>query len=315
MLFELNVLLAIMLNIINWHASQYKVWTDRAARAVAFDAEACCISSGLRALFEGKRREFLFVQSRLQKLSGRSQRTIEEGKDEFVTRLNVFQLKGAAMAAIRRNTLDRALIALGEPESERRETQLQLLLEEGATLPSPPRMECGGDDWIEWFLSRKEGCNLVESARALVTDYDTNVKMVVNARAHIDWQKKRKSGPYPGYSGKTKPIEVFLWLCDVNTFTFDRLAASSKGHMLVTCKTCKLQGITDNDQNTHFCQDIDGQFGPGQTIRQCTEKFLITRLLIPAQLLATSFKDEIMTSEFEIQASRLLIDHLLQRVD
>jgi hypothetical protein len=130
------------------------------------------------------------------------------------------------------------------------------------------------------------------------------VKAAVTARAAIDWQKKKGSGPYPGFSSKKTPTDIFLWLCDINTFDFKRLA-QSQGYMMVICKICKLQGIMDHDQTSHSCPGPDpgGQFGNAQPIREYDENFKMTRLLIPAQLLNSPFKGAIMSANFDVEVS------------
>jgi hypothetical protein len=91
----MNVLLAIMLNVLTYYARKQTDWNGSKARAVAQQTEACLVSLGLRDLFEKKRQEFLFVQTRFQSLSARSRKEFKDDSAEFASRLLAFQLKGA----------------------------------------------------------------------------------------------------------------------------------------------------------------------------------------------------------------------------
>jgi hypothetical protein len=159
-----------MAHIIRWHAERRITWSKDAAYLVAERSEATFESIGLRALFEEKRESFLLHQNRFIALSALKREVYETDEQEYSARLAEYQYRGAQMSSIRLASLDASTKATGASYGPARRLQMRDLLamdRSSVRVPCPPRLTIGSDEWMEWFMSRKEGCLLEESARSL----------------------------------------------------------------------------------------------------------------------------------------------------
>ena len=185
----MNLILALMGEILQGFAVQEQLWNKEVADKVAAMTETYFSTSGIRALFEKKRTQFCCLQKALLQLSslgdrGHSDDNLDE--DEFSVRVENFQLDAAKFSAIRNRTianslkgefLTRAAItgkslmkrsfackAIGPPESPQRRQQMKVVLDDREGNQALFR-SFEDAEWQEWFLTRKEVCCFVESLR------------------------------------------------------------------------------------------------------------------------------------------------------
>ena len=108
----MNVILALMGEILQGFAVQEQLWNKEVADKVAAMTETYFNTSGIRALFEEKRAQLCCLQKALLQLSslgltGDSDDNFDE--DDFVVRVENFQLDAAKFSAIRNRTIANSL--------------------------------------------------------------------------------------------------------------------------------------------------------------------------------------------------------------
>ena len=197
LLTEINVLLATMGEILRRLASGFphgrernkeeSTWNEASARALAARADVIFHETGLQHALEDRRSRLSSLQNGLTSLSSLSDR-----KETFEERVERFQTRGAQSSEVRQRSIASAIVAIGSPNSEERQAQME-------ALRSDPKI---GRDAVSQMVAKAESNTLIFALRdvslyglpASGTTDNINTPYLSKRETWEHWILSRKSG-------------------------------------------------------------------------------------------------------------------------
>jgi hypothetical protein len=267
---EINLILAIMGNIVTSIAGSQTVWNETVAQEVVTKAEGIFTDIGLSTILDQRRQQYLLLQRNLLSLS----QLVTDAEDDQKA-FDKYLAHAFATSNARRELLSKMEVAIGEPGSVTRNAQIdRLVLIEDS--PCPSSMTIGDNEWRQWLLTRKPGmyrssscvnlANLTgHTGTALAISATTlsgSLKIAtldnnsVARREELNAQRQ-----YPGFTSteESSVINAVEYLCNLDTINSSRESIAN-GWRLIICKRCSAAGIIRNSQAKHFCRDENGTY-------------------------------------------------------